>query len=436
MIQLFGKPRQHQWEAMESLLGYFEEAISISSSVDFRNFLPDQDHPDYSRIASELIRIDLEYCWSRGKYRPMKWYQNLLPKLFEDDEVCQAVSFEIQRLNSTCFNTNNLKQTKSLCSHLESFVKTSFTERLPKPGDSFDLFQIEREISRGSFGYVFLAHQKKMPNSRVVLKITPEPENEWQLIRRLSHPNIIEALSFHESENLRAICMPYLGVSTLADLISEKKLSNNHQKAFSMISYKEISSHRNGNEKISVGELNNIVTKIRQMIKLCHGLGHAHQMMVIHRDLKPANILISFEGEPILIDFNMAIDSNLAEITNDGGTLAYMAPEQLEGYLDGCRIATESSDIFALGLTFLEFLSGRLPFSQHRGRLGDILPQMIAERRAVSSRLHEIDALHGSEPIQSVLKRCLSPHPLNRYKKCEDIAADFESIIARELKDH
>jgi serine/threonine protein kinase len=401
MIEMLEKPCPEQWEGMERLISIFEDAIAISESIDFREFLPDQNHPDYSRIASEMIRIDLEYHWLRGEYRSRAWYESRLPGLFEDEELCQAVSFEIQRLHSTVFessNVGNISRRERLAPGKQS--RSRVFNEFPQPGDQFDQFQIEKEISRGSFAAVYLVHPIDSPGQSIVLKIATELQNEWEMIRRLSHPHIIKALSFHECSRFHAICMPHVGACEFERL----------------------------------ARMNSDLLKIRQITAVCRALGHMHRMKMIHRDIKPANILISFHGVPFLIDFNMAIDASAGDSFCDGGTLAYMAPEQLVSYQDGTRVATVSTDIFAAGLTLLEFLSGNLPVGRYRGRLCDILPQMIAEHRLIGSKLQGLERLPGGERMIKVLGRCVAADPRARYDDCDQIADELETIFRIELE--
>jgi serine/threonine protein kinase len=449
MIEMLEKPCPEQWEGMERLISIFEDAIAISESIDFREFLPDQNHPDYSRIASEMIRIDLEYHWLRGEYRSRAWYESRLPGLFEDEELCQAVSFEIQRLHSTVFessNVGNISRRERLAPGKQS--RSRVFNEFPQPGDQFDQFQIEKEISRGSFAAVYLVHPIDSPGQSIVLKIATELQNEWEMIRRLSHPHIIKALSFHECSRFHAICMPHVGELTMADQIHQLKVNRNHHHATSEWNDYQCSLDRSVTpiapmvynddhhacEFERLARMNSDLLKIRQITAVCRALGHMHRMKMIHRDIKPANILISFHGVPFLIDFNMAIDASAGDSFCDGGTLAYMAPEQLVSYQDGTRVATVSTDIFAAGLTLLEFLSGNLPVGRYRGRLCDILPQMIAERRLIGSKLQGLERLPGGERMIKVLGRCVAADPRARYDDCDQIADELETIFRIELE--
>ena len=153
--------------------------------------------------------------------------------------------------------------------------------------------------------------------------------------------------------------------------------------------------------------------------RLAEALAHAHSQGVIHRDVKPANILVNQYGRPFLADFNIALDSQ-ARDDRFGGTLAYMAPEHLEGIEAGTPEAQQAvdarSDIYSLGLVLFQFLVGRLPFTAVPGRVGNdsALAATIRERRseAPSARLARPET---PDVMDRLLRRAFDPDPQRRF---------------------
>src|SRR5439155_9925527 len=104
--------------------------------------------------------------------------------------------------------------------------------------------------------------------------------------------------------------------------------------------------------------------------RLAEGLAHAHDRGILHRDLKPANVLLTDDGQPMLLDFNLSEDCKLrghAAAARVGGTLPYMSPEQLAAFSDRGRVVDARSDLYSLGLILYELLAGRSPFPAMSG---------------------------------------------------------------------
>src|SRR5262249_29697959 len=114
------------------------------------------------------------------------------------------------------------------------------------------------------------------------------------------------------------------------------------------------------------------------------GLAHAHERGVLHRDLKPANVLLTDDGRPLLLDFNLAEDVKLrrgASAASLGGPLPYMAPEQLEAFAGAPRQLDGRTDIFALGAVLFELLTGQPPCPVAPGLTDDVITRLLRHRR-------------------------------------------------------
>jgi tetratricopeptide (TPR) repeat protein len=165
-------------------------------------------------------------------------------------------------------------------------------------------------------------------------------------------------------------------------------------------------------------------------------LQHAHQRGVLHRDIKPQNILLGFDGQPMLLDFNLAHDDRSARAEASlGGTLAYMAPEHLRAVAARdpalARKVDHRSDIYSLGMVLYEMLAGRRPFecSLSNTPLPVLLEGMALERgrAAPSVRQARPDVPWG---VESILRRCLAPDPDKRYQHAEHLAEDLRRFVA------
>jgi serine/threonine protein kinase/Tfp pilus assembly protein PilF len=147
--------------------------------------------------------------------------------------------------------------------------------------------------------------------------------------------------------------------------------------------------------------------------QLTAALENVHRAGLIHRDLKPANIMVLDDGKVKLLDFGIARASNESSITQHGtlvGTVLYMSPEQVRG--DELKF---TSDIFSLGSVLYHMATGQLPFP------GKSFPEVcMAILDGKPKRPSEVRS--GFPPaFETVLLRCLSPEPENRYRHAEEI---------------
>ena len=165
-------------------------------------------------------------------------------------------------------------------------------------------------------------------------------------------------------------------------------------------------------------------------VRIAEGLAHAHERGIVHQDLKPANILITDEGLPMILDFNLARDTRSAVgavRAQAGGTVPYMSPEQLEMFRDRTSTAEVDgrSDLYSLGLILAQLLTGSLPFPASSGTLSEQLPQMLTERR------RRMPPLRGRNPavgpaVESILRKCLEADPARRYQSAQEFIEDVE----------
>jgi len=158
--------------------------------------------------------------------------------------------------------------------------------------------------------------------------------------------------------------------------------------------------------------------------KILDVLEYVHKRGIIHRDIKPSNILISKEGFVKLTDFGIAKGSDSPELTKPGvviGTPYYMSPEQVKG-----EKLSPSSDIFSLGATLYEMLTGKKAFSGKDTT--QILVKVEKENPPFSGRIFK----GINRKVKRILKKALEKKPEKRYKNAEEFKKDIVKVIGKE----
>jgi serine/threonine protein kinase/Flp pilus assembly protein TadD len=337
----------------------------------------------------------------------------------------------------------------------------------PRTGNQFLEFQIVEELGRGSFGRVYLATQGQLSGRLVAIKVSRDILGESQTLAQLQHSYIVPIYSFHRRGELQVVCMPFFGRTTLADVLASMsgRVKPPH-------SGRELKStiNRHGPETIPSGDgqqgrfdlspaptqktteatpgcapdgwdrlegLSFVEACLFLGAQLADGLSHAHRRGILHRDLKPANVLLTDDGRPMLLDFNLAEDTKLTFDTErlaTGGTLPYMAPEQLRIILDRAGSLDERGDIFALGIILFELLTGHYPYPPHRGTMRGVVEAMYADRQKDVPSLRQKNR-EVSPDAEAIVQKCLAANPANRYQRADDLRDDIERHLAnRPLK--
>jgi serine/threonine protein kinase/predicted Zn-dependent protease len=317
---------------------------------------------------------------------------------------------------------------------------------LPVGGGSFLGFDLVRELGRGAFARVFLARQGELANRLVVLKLAIDSRVESQTLAQLQHTHIVPVYSAHVAPPLHALCMPYFGATTLADVREElRKLPHPPQSGrwlVQLLAARAGALPRCATDGTAVAHRADRLDRLEKVsytdavlwlgARLAEGLAHAHDRGIVHGDLKPANVLLSDEGRPMLLDFNLSQDTKLrgrASAALVGGTLPYMAPEQMMAFRDGKPRSDPRGDVYALGVLLFELLSGSHPFPLRQGRVSELLGPMLADRAGGSPDLRQ---LNPSVPVAvaAILRRCLEPDPRRRYPSARALQEDLDRQLA------
>lgn len=312
----------------------------------------------------------------------------------------------------------------------------------PIVGGSFDGFRIVRELGHGAFGRVYLATQGDLADRSVALKVCPDALMESQALAQLQHPNIVPIHSLHKQGNLHAVCMPFLGSTTLADVLStlQQKIASNSSASHLGRSRKtrDLLTKPSPTDAAAAAikplpgsrwmeRLSHVEGILKTMRDLAAGLAHAHERGIMHRDLKPANVLLTDDGQAMLLDFNLSHDVKKPSedaTSRVGGTVPYMSPEQLQWFYTQSGIGVdERADVYSLGVMFYELLTLKLPYRLHTNS-EDWLNRMLHDREQLPESPRRWDR-HISPAVESMAMHCLEPDPRRRYSSVRQLHEDL-----------
>jgi formylglycine-generating enzyme required for sulfatase activity len=267
----------------------------------------------------------------------------------------------------------------------------------------FGRYVLEAVAGRGGMGVVWRARDEELERT-VALKFLPEavaadPEAVRDLKREtkrcleLTHPHIVRVYDFEQEAPLAAIGMEFVAGQSLAKRKAEAL-----------------------GGCLTVEELAPLVAQ------LCAALDYAHvEAKVVHRDLKPANLLVTGDGKVKVTDFGIArsLTDTQTRLTGrvgaTSGTLAYMSPQQVMG-----QRATPADDIYALGATLYELLTGKPPFYT-----GDLTQQILQQAPAsLAAQRAELEVKGGPVPPawEETILACLAKEPGNRPQSAGEVA--------------
>src|SRR5712691_5757574 len=249
-------------------------------------------------------------------------------------------------------------------------------------GQQLGQYRLTRLLGRGGFADVYLGEQVYL-ESQAAIKVLSAPLaaeaiseflKEARTLVRLAHPRIIRLLDYGMQEQMPFLVMEYAPGGTLRKL------------------------HPRGQRL----PLSTVVEYVKQAAE---ALQYAHNQRLIHRDVKPDNLLLGRQGEILLSDFGISLlaHSTRSQRTEEiVGTVAYMAPEQIQGH------PCQASDQYALGVIAYEWLSGTRPFS------GSFVEIAAGHCLAEPPRL-QAARLGIPNLVATVVSRALAKRPRQRF---------------------
>lgn len=285
---------------------------------------------------------------------------------------------------------------------LTSSCPTPMTVRLPpEVGQRLGKCQLVARIGEGAFGIVFRARHLTLDTDVAVKVLNLSRvrdrgnrrrrfQGEAKLLARVDHPHLVRILDYEDDEQYPYLVLEFVDGPSLSDLLKKRG-------------------------KLPLGEA---VTLIRQTAE---ALGAAQRAGVVHRDVKPGNILVTPDGQAKLTDLGMAslLDPEQRRSRDDAvcGTVSYMAPEQFHKPHVDCR-----SDIYSLGCTFFQTVTGRLPYNGQTPF--EVMMQHVQEQVPVAQGVEP--AVPG--PLSDLILRMMAKYPENRFQTYQDFLAALDAV--------
>ena len=259
-------------------------------------------------------------------------------------------------------------------------------------------YEILGKIGTGGMADVYKAKDHKLNRFVAVKVLKPEFREDTTFIRKfkseaqaaavLTHPNIVNVFDVGDDNGVYYIVMELIEGITLKEYISKKG-------------------------KLSVKEATSIA------IQVSMGLEAAHSHGIVHRDVKPQNIIISMDGKVKVTDFGIARAASSNTISsNVMGSVHYSSPEQVRGgYSD------EKSDIYSLGITMYEMVTGKVPFD---GDTTVAIAIKHLQEEIVPPSVYTPELPHS---LEQIILKCTQKSVDRRYQNMEDVTADLKHSL-------
>src|SRR6266496_551987 len=269
-------------------------------------------------------------------------------------------------------------------------------------GQQFGNYRLVALLGQGGYAEVYLGQHVRL-DLQAAIKVlhthltgheAEHFQQEAQTIARLAHPSIVRVFDFDVQEGVPFLVMDYAPNGSL----------------------------RQRYPKGSLVPLPQIVSSVKQVAA---ALQYAHDKKYIHRDVKPENMLIGQHQEVLLSDFGIATiahstSSLSTSAEGTSGTLAYMAPEQIEGH------PRPASDQYALGVVVYEWLCGERPFE---GSVSELIAQQLS--MSPPPLRERVPAIPPE--VEQVVLRALAKDPKARFASVADFSAALEQASQRAL---
>lgn len=261
-------------------------------------------------------------------------------------------------------------------------------------------YEVLKRVGSGGMADVYMAKDHKL-NRNVAVKVLKSEyvedekflkkfETEAQAVARLSHPNIVNVYDVGIEDGINYIVMELAEGMTLKEYIRRK-------------------GYLSPKETVEIS------------MQIASAISHAHKNHIIHRDIKPQNILVSEIGNVKVTDFGIAKATSSNTVTSTAtamGSVHYISPEQAKG-----RFCDEKSDIYSLGITMYEMVTGHVPFDHENG----VTIALMHLQNEITPPSQIRDGIPDS--LEKIILKCTMKKPEERYQTADDLIADLRLVF-------
>jgi len=281
--------------------------------------------------------------------------------------------------------------------------QTAAAEQVIRIGEAYGPYRVVRPIGAGGMGQVFLAEDMRLLRPVALKSLAASwlksPTARQRLLREartaasLSHSNIVTLYDILEDEQFLLLVMEYVEGRTAAALAADGPMPLGHA--------------------------------LRLMVQICDAVVYAHDRGIIHCDLKPSNVQVLPDGTAKVLDFGLArakygryeIDPEARELLLIG-TPPYMPPERLLN-----RTVNVSGDIYSLGVTLFELVTGRLPFEETNfaALIGAIIGTTAPRVSSIAPTI--------PPSLDDAVARAMAKDPKERYQTVREFSKDLQDVL-------
>ncbi|WP_395373727.1 tetratricopeptide repeat protein [Marinicella sp. W31] len=285
----------------------------------------------------------------------------------------------------------------------------------PAPGH-IGPFKIIETLGEGGMGRVYLAEQTEPMERQVAIKVMHAMDEEklrsrftaeWQNLARLNHPNIAALFDVGLTDDDEPyVIMEYVEGDLITDWCDQNKLT--------------------------------LKQRLQLFLKVCAGVGHAHEKSILHCDIKPSNVIVTdIDGEPVpkLIDFGVAqvlSSGSAVESAVMAGSPSYMSPEALKRKKNQLDLDTRS-DVYSLGVVLFRLLVGVLPKKYKLQSLKTVLQDLPHEQKHKILAVRKTYARQAQNylkgDLSKIVLKALSKDREKRYRSPGTLADDIQAFL-------